>query len=227
MDESMGAITILGVDQSLRDAAKQGNIDAMYSLIRSDAKVLHRIDEIPFIETPLHTAASAGQIQFAMEIMRLKPSFARKLNEDGYTPVHVALQNNQPEVALWLVDVDEDLVRVKGKEGLTPLHFIAQIDKLDVMVKFLKACPKSIEDVTNRGETVLHIALKNNMFNVVRVLLGWLQRTWFKTASQWENTLLNQKDDDGNTVLHIAVSKNKTKASSFSTIRIHCVVHNN
>jgi hypothetical protein len=80
MDESMGAITILGVDQSLRDAAKQGNIDAMYSLIRSDAKVLHRIDEIPFIETPLHTAASAGQIQFAMEIMRLKPSFARKLN---------------------------------------------------------------------------------------------------------------------------------------------------
>jgi ankyrin repeat protein len=84
---------------------------------------LERIDVIPFVDTPLHIAASAGHTQFAMEIMKLKPSFARKLNQDGFTPMHLALQNNQTQVVLQLLDVDEDLVRVQGREGVTPLHY--------------------------------------------------------------------------------------------------------
>jgi len=76
----------------LRDAAQQRSIDALYASIQRDPEVLNRIDKIPFVETPLHTVASAGHTWFAMEIMRLKPSFARKLNQDGFTPLHLALQ---------------------------------------------------------------------------------------------------------------------------------------
>jgi hypothetical protein len=71
-----------------------GNIDALYELIRMDAKVLDKIDDIPFVETPLHTAAFAGHTWFAKEIMKLKPSFAWKLNQDGFTPMHLALQKH-------------------------------------------------------------------------------------------------------------------------------------
>jgi ankyrin repeat protein len=138
------------MDESLKDAAQQGNIDALYSLIRRDAYVLDTIDKIPFVETPLHIAASAGHTQFAMEIMRLKPTFARKLNQDGFSPMHLALQNNQTQVVLLLLDVDEDLVRVQGREGVTPLHYVAEIGNIHLLAEFLKACPKSIEYVTIR-----------------------------------------------------------------------------
>ena len=76
------------MDQSLRDAVLQGNIDPLYALIEKDPTVLDRIDQISFVETPLHTAASTGHIQFAMEIMRLKPSFASKLDKVGFNYTH-------------------------------------------------------------------------------------------------------------------------------------------
>ena len=57
------------------------------------SKLLECIDELPFINTPLHIAASYGNIQFALELMSLKPSFARKLDPNGFSPIHLALQN--------------------------------------------------------------------------------------------------------------------------------------
>jgi hypothetical protein len=58
---SVWAISLLEVGGSLRVAAQLGNIDALYDLIRRDAKVLDKIDELnPFVEIPLHTAVYAG-----------------------------------------------------------------------------------------------------------------------------------------------------------------------
>jgi ankyrin repeat protein len=217
------------MDHSLRDAAHQGNIDALYTLIARDPEVLDRVDKIPFVETPLHTVASAGHIQFAMEIMMLKPSFARKPNKDGFTPMHLALQKlhlhalenyqdlQRKQTGLLvhrLLDHDKDIVRVQGREGVTPLHYVAQIGNLDLLSKFLKVCPTSIQDVTSRGETILHIALKYHHLDALKYLIRWLQLTRIENASFWQETLLNRKDDEGNTVLHIAVSNNQTQASS-------------
>jgi ankyrin repeat protein len=217
------------MDQSLRDAAQQGSIDALYEMIQGDPNVLDRIDDIPFVETPLHIVASTGHTRFAMDIMRLKPSFARKLNQDGFTPLHLALQKlrihalgydqalqkKQTQLVYRLVSVDKDLIRVQGREGVTPLHYVAQIGNLDLLSKFLKVCPTSIQDVTSRGETILHIALINYHLQAFKYLIRWLQWTTnIEDASFWEQTLLNWKDEEGNTVLHIAVSNNQPQASS-------------
>jgi hypothetical protein len=69
-------------------------MDALYELIQMDAKVLDRMDDISFVETPLHIAASAGHTLFAREIMRLKPSFVRKLDQNGFTPTHIHIENH-------------------------------------------------------------------------------------------------------------------------------------
>ncbi|XP_059441853.1 ankyrin repeat-containing protein BDA1-like [Corylus avellana] len=207
------------MDQSLRDAAQQGSIDALHSLVRGDPYILETIDKIPFVETPLHIAASAGQTQFAMEIVRLKPSLARKLNQDSFSPMHLALQNNQTQVVRRLLDADKDLVRVQGKEGTTPLHYVARTGNLPLLAEFRKVCPMSIKDVTIRGETALHFALNNNKLDAFELLIRWLQQTTLEDASSlWENKLLNWKNEEGNTLLHIAVSNNQPQASSLHSL---------
>nr|XP_023915695.1 ankyrin repeat-containing protein BDA1-like [Quercus suber] len=114
------------MDERMNWFAKNGDINAFYQLIREDEKLLEHIDELTFVDTPLHIAASAGQIPFAMEMMGLKPSFAQKLNQNGFSPIHLALQNGHIELVRRLLQIDGDLVRVKGRERLTPLHHIVE-----------------------------------------------------------------------------------------------------
>ncbi|XVE68682.1 hypothetical protein DITRI_Ditri09bG0088200 [Diplodiscus trichospermus] len=94
-----------------------------------------------FVDTPLHMAAAGGHTDFAMALMYLKPSLARKLNQDIFSPMHLALQNGHKKTVLRLLAVDKDLVRVKGKEGYTPLHHVVREGKLDLLAQFLKDCP--------------------------------------------------------------------------------------
>lgn len=193
--------------ETLIKASEEGNIDGLYEAIRENPQILSIIDEIPFVDTPLHIAASLGHIQFAMEIMRLKPSFARKLNFFGFTPIHVALQKKHTELVLWLINKDEELVRVKGREGVTPLHYVVENGILNLLVRFLSVCPRAIEDVTIRNETALHVALKNNRVEIFEVFMDWIYRDG--PNNYCPKMILDCKDVEGNTVLHVATIRNQ------------------
>ncbi|KAF3672286.1 hypothetical protein FXO37_07601 [Capsicum annuum] len=118
------------MDQRLVDVCEAGDIDRFYSLNPD----LERIDQIPFVDTPLHITASAGKPQLSIEILSLKPSFGRKPNSD-------------------------------------------ETENVYLLGEFLYSCPASIKDLTLRGETALHVAVKSSKLNSVIVLLGWIQRT--------------------------------------------------
>ncbi|KAG5527305.1 hypothetical protein RHGRI_028262 [Rhododendron griersonianum] len=188
------------MDPNSKEAVEARNIDILYESIGSDPYILDKADEIPFVNTPLHVAASTGQTRLAIEIMNLKPTLGRKLNPDGLSPVHLALLNGHSQTAKGLVKLDKDLVRVKGRERLTPLQYAAETDdRVDILAEFLCACPESIGDLNVRGETALHIAVKKCNARALAVLMGWIR----KTGKHW---VKNIKDERGNTILHTAVS---------------------
>ncbi|XP_050270808.1 ankyrin repeat-containing protein BDA1-like [Quercus robur] len=198
--------------ERMNQAAQHGNIDAFYIIIQKDVKLLKHTDKLPFLNTPLHIAAYAGHIPFAMELMILKPSFSRKLNPDGFSPIHLALQNGHGELVCRLLEIDGELFRVKGREGITPLHYVAATEcHLDRLEKFLEFCPHSIEAVTIRNENALHIALKYDKLEAFRLLVRWLQKNWSQNSILWKSKVLNWQDENGNTPLHIAVYKNQPK----------------
>uniref|UniRef100_A0A2N9GNX4 AMP-dependent synthetase/ligase domain-containing protein n=1 Tax=Fagus sylvatica TaxID=28930 RepID=A0A2N9GNX4_FAGSY len=190
--------------ERLKRVAEGGDIDNLYMLIQEDAYLLEHIDQVPFFDTPLHIAASIGHIPFVLEMMRLKPSFARKSNPDGFSPIHLAIRNGQAQMVRQLLQVDGNLVRAKGREGMTPLHYAAAYDYLDLLAEFLSVCPHSIEDVTIRNMTALHIALKYNKLESFKLLVGWLGQNRSENSIVWERKVLNWKDEEGNTVLHVA-----------------------
>ena len=210
--------------ERLKLVAQQGIIADLYDLIREDVKLLDHFDELPFVETPLHTAVSAGHIPFVMEIMRLKPSFAKKPDPEGFCPIHLALQNwgelnhdialQNRRMVIRLLQVDGDLVLVKGKEGMTPLHYAAETDDHILLDEFLSVCPHSIEAVTSRNETALHIALKHNRVEAFKRLERWLRKKRSTNEKFWHSKILNREDEEGNTVLHIAVLKNQPEVST-------------
>ncbi|KAK7814531.1 ankyrin repeat-containing protein bda1 [Quercus suber] len=126
----------------MEQVAEGGDITALHQLIEEDVNLLDHIDQVQCVQTPLHIAASAWHIQFAIEVMGLKLSFARKLNPDGFNPIHLALKNGHIELVRQLLEIDRDLAHVKGKECITPLHYVVETD------------------VIVRDEMALHIALK-------------------------------------------------------------------
>ncbi|XP_059645610.1 ankyrin repeat-containing protein BDA1-like [Cornus florida] len=199
------------MDQRLKNVAEEGNIDALYALFRENPYILENIDQIPFVDTPLHIAASAGCTHFAAEMIRLKPSFGRKLNPDGLSPLHLALQNGHTETVIRLINIDNDLIRVQGKESITPLHYVAERNESELLAEFLCACPASIKDLTVRGETGVHIATRNGSFEAVKVLLGWLRKFDNEGLESWK--MLNWKDENGNTALHIAACANQRQVA--------------
>jgi ankyrin repeat protein len=191
--------------EQLKAAAEAGNIDLLYAVIQDDPYILELIDSIPFVDTPLHIAASMGHLQFATEIMMLKPSYALKLNQQGYSPIHLAMQNGHKTMVTRFVNINKELVSVQGRDGVTPLHFAIEIDEVDLFANFILLCPESIKHLTVKRETALHIAVKNERYEILQILVGWLNTNEQTGAKELEKKILNQEDEEGNTILHISV----------------------
>ncbi|KAK8698944.1 hypothetical protein V6N13_115046 [Hibiscus sabdariffa] len=129
-----------------------------------------------FVNTLLHVFAASGNTGFAMEMMSLKPSFARKLNQYGFFFIHLALLKDHADTVAEFVSVDTDLIHVKGREGFTILHYVACHGNVQLLSRFLDICPDCIFDLTTRGQTVLHIAVENNRFKAFETIVEWIQR---------------------------------------------------
>lgn len=196
----------------LKVAAEDGRIDLLYEVIEVDPSILENIDSIQFVETPLHIAAFKGHLRFAIEIMNLKPSFALKLNPQGFSPIHLAMQKNKKHMVYHFVSINKDLVRVRGREGITPLHFASQIGEVKMLAYFLRLCPESIEYLTVRRETALHIAVKNEQYEALQVLVSWLKKNTQRGAQNLENKILNRRDKAHNTILHISALSSDPQA---------------
>ncbi|XP_057476228.1 ankyrin repeat-containing protein BDA1-like [Actinidia eriantha] len=172
-----------------------------------DTRELHALLECnPYMfallwgESPLHVACMHGSLQFVKEVIKLSPGLARFSNNEGFSPMHVASIYGHVEIVQVLVDFDSGLCLVEDKErGIIPLHVAAMEGREGAVRVLLNACPESLQRVTKRSETVLHLALKNRHSACFKVLLEEI-----KKYNQEE--LLNWKDNEGNTVLHVATS---------------------
>ncbi|XP_052295463.1 ankyrin repeat-containing protein BDA1-like [Citrus sinensis] len=192
------------MDRRLIAAALTGDVQNLQQLFVENPLILHT-PAFASAGNPLHVASAYGHIDFVKEIIRLKPDFAKEVNQDGFSPMHMASANGQIDVVRGLMKFDQKLCHLQGPERKTPLHFAAIKGRVDVVSEMLSAYGECAEDVSVQRETVLHLAVKNNQFEVVRALVDWIRDV------KKEN-ILNMKDKQGNTALHLATWKRECQA---------------
>ncbi|XP_042502776.1 ankyrin repeat-containing protein BDA1-like [Macadamia integrifolia] len=203
------------MDSRLIEVAKNGEIDALYALLGENPFILENVEKIPFINTPLHWAVLSGHTCLVEEMINLKPSFTLKLNQDGFSPLHLASMFGHLEIVKALLkdesgqclekqkaamNVDGGLCNLKGREKRIPLHCAAISGHTDVLEVLLSSFPNSINALTVRKESILHLAVKFGKVEAFKVLVNWLRK-------HWRIDILGCKDQEGNTVLHLATSK--------------------
>ena len=188
------------MDPRLFEAACRGDTDELRKLLEEDRFMLERCLLAPYSETVLHVASMAGQAGFAKEVLRLKPEVSSILNKDGFAAIHLAAANGFVDTVRELLRVNHEHGHLRSSDSRTPLHVAAVTGRTEVIWELLSICPPSIEDVTGRGETAFHLAVKNNHLEALRTLVESLKPSNIKD-------LLNAKDEDGNTVLHLATAR--------------------
>ncbi|KAI4302840.1 hypothetical protein MLD38_038540 [Melastoma candidum] len=188
------------MDTRLSETAPAGDVISQAVLITDDPLFLD-LSSLSDDNNPLHIAVMAGQVEFVREILRQKPELAWDRNRDGFTPLHIASAKGDVVMAKEiLLKLGDRACLLKGKEGRIPLHYAATKGRVQVMEELLSAWPDSVEEVTARGETAAHLAAKNCQFDAFLVLVEHLK-------GLNKEAVLNWKDSQGNTVLHIAAAR--------------------
>ncbi|OMO91363.1 hypothetical protein COLO4_18426 [Corchorus olitorius] len=186
-------------------------------------------------DTPLHSAARAGNLAVVTEILtgtgeeELK-ELLPKQNQSGETALYVAAEYDILKV---LLGVHPELAMTVDLSNTTALHTAATQGHIEI-VNFLLEAGSSLATIAkSNGKTPLHSAARNGHVEVVKSLLasepGIASRTDKKgqtalhMAVKGQNlevvqelirvdpSLMNMVDTKGNTALHIASRKGRAQ----------------
>ncbi|KAL3501980.1 hypothetical protein ACH5RR_036429 [Cinchona calisaya] len=170
----------------------------------------------PGKKTALHVAAARNFPECINLILEKLPNLAKKVDEFGWTALHYAAKFNHKEVVELLLTAEKSLayLSASGDELKTALHIATIQGHLDVIQEILLHCPDCWEMTTGKFQNMLHLAINNEHKQVLEFIL----------ANSWASELINQKDVDGNTPLHLYVATKKLEG--YNLVNQHCAVRN-
>ncbi|CAL5340362.1 hypothetical protein CsSME_00024363 [Camellia sinensis var. sinensis] len=193
------------MENRLSEAARTGNVGALQKLLQENPLILADFALIFPYENPLHIATKARQLVFVREIIKHNPEFASESNQDGFRPMDMASTFGYVEIVTELLGAGPEICRLSGRDGKTALHYAAINGRVMVIDQLLSTCGASIKDVTALGETALHLAVKFCKFEAFKCLIKWIEQLHMEEMVNWH-------DRDGNTVLHISVSRKQLRS---------------
>ncbi|KAK9275296.1 hypothetical protein L1049_022558 [Liquidambar formosana] len=102
------------------------------------------------------------------------------------------------DIVKELLSANPEVCMVRNQDGRSPLHVAAIKGRVGVLDEVVRVKPESTRVLTDRGETVLHLCVVHNRLEGLKLLVESIGN---------DKGLMNSKDCDGNTILHIAVAK--------------------
>ncbi|KAH7839305.1 hypothetical protein Vadar_002428 [Vaccinium darrowii] len=187
--------------RKLYEACVSGSVPTLDSLIEKDELVLNRVNSLTcfFSEIPLHVAVLCGHLDFTKALLTRKPELVTEFDTRGCSPLHLASTEGHVEIVRELLRVDTNICIARDQEGRIPLHLAAMKGRVEVIRELLQAKPELIHEKLGKGETVMHLCVKYYRLAALETLFQYLQ------SCNNMDFFLNSGDDDGNTILHLAV----------------------
>ncbi|OUS02552.1 hypothetical protein A9Q86_03350 [Flavobacteriales bacterium 33_180_T64] len=218
-------------------ATKGGNIDLLKTLIAKD--VPHKSLNKNGGNTMLFASQGTRRYQNTLAMYQFLESLGVKANvttnNNGRNPLHaIAFENENLEVFNFFIERGVD-VNQQDENGNSPFMNAANSNNLSV-VNYLSTYVKNINSKTKNGHSALTMAVNRNSVDVVKFLLekgadikekdaegntlAYYLLNTFKTNApevfeaklkllKTNGLVLNTIQSDGNTLIHLAVQKNK------------------
>uniref|UniRef100_A0A0D9WET0 Uncharacterized protein n=1 Tax=Leersia perrieri TaxID=77586 RepID=A0A0D9WET0_9ORYZ len=157
----------------------------------------------------MHAAARGGNLEVLRELLQGCSDATAFRDAQGSTILHAAAARGQIEVVKDIV-ASFDIVNSIDEQGNTALHIAAFRGHLPVVKALITASPSLMSATNEVGDTFLHMALTgfrtpgfrrlDRQMELMKQLIGG--------AIMNLSSIINMQNEDGRTVLHLAVIGN-------------------
>ncbi|XWS13771.1 hypothetical protein CRYUN_Cryun36dG0066800 [Craigia yunnanensis] len=176
--------------------------------------------------TPLHNAARYGHLGVVRALIEADPDFEYHANKNGWTPLYIAGRSGYHHLVAEMLkkcksvahdgpkrmtilhaaimandeECDKSTAYIADLEGkMTALHMAARQGHASIMKDIIRYCPDCCELVDKRGWNFLHFAAVTLQYASLTEFFGYD----FGIEYVSMQNLLVQKDEHGNTPLHV------------------------
>ncbi|XP_058203047.1 ankyrin repeat-containing protein BDA1-like [Rhododendron vialii] len=186
------------MEELLCDAAMRGDLESLHNIIAKDNYILDKVLVGSFKgKNPLHVATSTQQAEFVLKLLEIKPKLAEVIDAELGAALHIASANGDLQIVEALVKLSPEMCMARDRDGYNPLHIAAMKGKVNVLKKLIQTCPRATQVIVDRGDTILHLCVNYNQLESLRLLL--------EIEVIRDSKLVQSKDANGNTILHVAV----------------------
>ncbi|CAL2247721.1 unnamed protein product [Prunus armeniaca] len=145
-------------------------------------------------KSPLFAAILGRHKKEVLKIIsNMEANILNSIDETGRTPLHYAASICYLEGVRFLGRRPVDSHR-KDHCGNFPIHYASSKGHVNIVKELLQHCPESMELTNSSEQNILHVAARCGEDNLVKY---FLKKVEFQM-------LINQKDNKGNTPLHLA-----------------------
>ncbi|PWA70245.1 ankyrin repeat-containing protein [Artemisia annua] len=130
-----------------------------------------------------------------------KPDLLYAKDDNGWTPLIYAIHHNSSLATRELLNVKLSIgyeIMTQDDISTTAIHIAARLGHCETMEVLINKCLGCSEFIDSKGRNILHVAVESNKTKVIEFI--------FQDESF--TSLINQKDNSGNTPTHLLVASN-------------------
>ncbi|KAK7324000.1 hypothetical protein VNO77_27505 [Canavalia gladiata] len=132
-------------------------------------------------------------------ILKRYSEWIHATDTEGRTVIHYAAATGYLEGVEYLLGKYSSCASARDKDGFLPIHLASDRGHVKIVQKLLEKehCPYPEEMRDNNGRNILHLASQSGKCNVVTYILQSIN-------PKLQEMMINEKDFNGNTPLHLA-----------------------